>query len=335
MESKSKLISDYIQNCMPRIIEADGDIFAAFEFMKRLPAAWMIKKAIDRNEISENTHVIETSSGTLAVGLAEVCNLLSIPCHIVSDPAIRGVPEFLSLQQDAKLYIIDEPDESGNYQQKRLEKIEVLKKEFPDHFVPNQYHNPDNAEAYSIAVDHLIRITKKIPDCVICTVGSGGSSRGIISALKVINSSVIGIGVDTPGSVLLGDTNRRRELRGLGNSLIPRNLDANSLTRRYWVHKLHAVDGTFRLYKKLKILCGLTSGAAYLAYLHQKSLDPEKCFLTVFPDIGYRYMNELTENQEKSSASNSPLQIRDVNEIDHTSKNNWYYQEVEHDHPAF
>lgn len=329
MESKLKLISDYIYNCMPRIIESNGDVFLAFEFMKRLPAAWMIKQAIERREISEYTHIIETSSGTFAVGLAEVCNLLNIPCHIVSDPAIRGIPEFLSLQQGASLYIIDKPDKSGNYQQKRLEKIETLKKEFPDHFVPNQYHNPDNAESYSFAVDHLIRATKKIPDSVICTVGSGGSSRGILSSLKVINSSVTGVGVDTPGSVLLGDTNRRRELRGLGNSLLPGNLDAGSLNRRYWLHKAHAVYGTFQLYKNLKIFCGLTSGAAYLAYLHQKHLYPEKSFLTVLPDIGYRYMDDLINPPPSPWLSDFPQEIADVTEIDKTSENNWYYQEFE------
>src|SRR5580704_8596490 len=62
----------------------------AFEVMKHLPAFHMIDQARRTGLLRPGQTVVDTSSGTFALGLARVCQTMGHPCIIAADRAISS-----------------------------------------------------------------------------------------------------------------------------------------------------------------------------------------------------------------------------------------------------
>ncbi len=307
-QKKLQFLSDYIKNAMPRVHTHGSDIFLSFEYMKRIPAAYMILAGIRTGKITEKTVIIESSSGTLAIGLAEVCKLLGLECHIVTDPAINGTPEFFCHLLGAVIHKLDVPDEKGNFQQRRLKEVDRLRNDIRDHFYTNQYDNLDNRISYCQVAAHILQQIDGPIDFLVSPVGSGGSSSGLLDSLRLIFPNIFGVAIDTQGSVLFGDENYERKLRGLGNSLIPHNLNSSAFQRVYWVTQDDAILGCQRLYTEHNIFAGLSSGAAFKAHEHLRQEHAHSTIMSVMPDTGYRYLETIDKEQLISSAV--PLKIK-------------------------
>src|ERR1700678_79105 len=99
-------------------------------------------------------------------------------------------------------------------------------------------------------------------DGLIGPVGSGGSMCGTTAGLRADNSQVVAIGVDTPGSVLFGQPDQIRELRGLGTGVLPGNLDHTMFDEVHWCPAGVAYRETRLLHRRHALFHGPTSGAA-------------------------------------------------------------------------
>src|SRR5215471_16895961 len=60
-----------------------------FELVKVIPARYMIRRALERGDLSPGGRVVETSSGTFALALAMVCRLEGFPLSLICDPAVN------------------------------------------------------------------------------------------------------------------------------------------------------------------------------------------------------------------------------------------------------
>lgn len=116
--------------------------------------------------------------------------------------------------------------------------------------------------------------------------GTGRYLRLLFPGLKLI-------GVDTHGSVLFGQLDAPRRLRGLGNSLIPDNLDHTAFDEIHWVTAAEAFAATRALHRKHALFMGGTSGAAYLVARWWAARHPAATVVTVLPDEGYRYQDTI------------------------------------------
>ena len=97
------------------------------------------------------------------------------------------------------------------------------------------------------------------------------------------------IGVDTHRSVLFGQPDGPRALRGLGNSLRPANLDHSVFDEVHWCSAAEAYAHTRRLHARHALFQGPTSGAAYLAARWWAERHPDQQCVALLPDEGYRY----------------------------------------------
>ncbi|WP_294006755.1 pyridoxal-phosphate dependent enzyme [Streptomyces sp.] len=88
----------------------------------------------------------------------------------------------------------------------------------PDSFCPEQYSNPDNPASYRVIAELLADQLGTV-DCLVGPVGSGGSMCGNTRALREHTPQTRAIGVDSHRSLLLGQPDGPRQLRGIGNSL--------------------------------------------------------------------------------------------------------------------
>ena len=160
----------------------------------------------------------------------------------------------------------------------------------------NQYDNPGNPGAYSFFAAQLVENLGHV-DCLVATVGSGGSACGTSGYLRELFPGMQTIGIDTFGSVLFGQPDQTRKLRGLGNSVLPRNLDHKTFDEVHWVTAAEAYKATRVLHQQTTLFCGGTSGAAWLVARQWARKNPKAQVVCIFPDDGYRYVDSIYSDE--------------------------------------
>jgi cysteine synthase len=292
-----------LESYKPDLIQLEESLTAAaFPLMKIYPAEYCLRRAREDGMVSNQTLIVETSSGTMALGLAMVCNWngyrLTIVTDRVCDDALRRRLEDLG----ATVEIVLAPAASGGYQKARLDRLHQICSIQKDSWWVNQYDNPANAGAYSGFAAQLVEKLGRI-DCLVGCVGSGGSVCGTSHYLRTLFPEMQVIGVDTFGSVLFGQPDKPRKLRGLGNSLLPQNLDHTYFDEVHWVNAAEAFTATRILHQKTTLFRGGTSGACWLVARYWLTKHPGMRVVCIFPDDGNRYVDTiyntdyLVENQ--------------------------------------
>ena len=184
--------------------------------------------------------------------------------------------------------MVEVPTGDGNVQNARLAQLEREKLRHPNHYLPGQYDNLDNRLAYS-GVAELIAERIGHVDVLVAATGSGASGCGTAMFLRRLNPNLKLIAVDTHRSVLFGQPNGPRSLRGLGNSLHPRNLDHTMVDEVHWVQGALAFHAMRRLYATYRLYQGPTSGAAFLVADDYARKHADEVVVFLCPDHGERY----------------------------------------------
>jgi len=283
---------------LPRVVWLRPNLIGlSFTLMKLLPARYIIRKALEEGELRPGGLIAETTSGTFGLALAMVARLGGHPLTLVSDPAIE--PPLRRRLEDlgATVHIVTKAGPTGGFQQARLAVLEQILAENPGSFCPRQYTNPHNPGSYAPCAEQLAHAAGGI-DCLIGSVGSGGSVCGISSYLRLIFPELEVIGVDTHRSVIFGqsDAGSGRMLRGLGNSLMPQNVDHTAFDWVHWVGAAEAFRATRQLHREHAIYMGPTSGAAYLVADWWARENPDGLAAVILPDEGYRYQDTVYDD---------------------------------------
>lgn len=290
-----RTIADAVE--LPRLVQLSDNLYGAcFFLMKMLPARFILERARSAGIIGPGSVVIETTSGTFGLALAIQCSLNGYRLILVSDPAIDDSLKRRLEDLGARVEIVSEPAPVGGYQRARLDRMAQLQAEHPGHFCPSQYDNPHNPGAYAPLAEQLVESIGSF-DCLVGAVGSGGSTCGTSSYLRLVLPHLKTVGVDTQGSVLFGQPDRKRMLRGLGNSLMPKNVDHTAYDEIHWVTAAEAFLSTRRLHQTKALFMGGTSGAAYLAAKWWAEQNPDKRVVVLFPDEGYRYQDTIYNDE--------------------------------------
>lgn len=288
------MLSDIIGAHAPlKIVSLRPENLAAIDFriMKVYPAFNIIETGVRNGDISPNMTVVETSSGTMALGLAIVCLHFGLKLHIFGDRAIE--PPLKRTMEDlgAEVHLVDVTVSDANVQLLRKQAL----MEFMDRtgaIWTRQYDNLCNRLAYARPAEEAIKHFGKI-DVLVATVGSGGSSCGLAQYCRAFFPEMKLIGIDTFGSVLFGQPAGRRDLRGLGNSILPGNLLHEAFDDIHWLGANEAYQAAHRLHRETSLKRGPTSGAAYLVAKWYAERFPSSKVLAVFPDDSNRYEHNV------------------------------------------
>lgn len=281
---------------LPRLVRLGPNLFgAAFTLMKLLPARHILDRARAEGALEPGTVVIETTSGTFGLALAMECSLRGHPLVLVSDPAVDPALRRRLRDLGAQVVIVERPAAVGGLQQARLDRMVELRARHPRHFLPSQYANPDNPGAYRALADALTATIGPI-DCLVGPVGSGGSMCGTTSFLRQGGHDAVAVAVDTPGSVLFGQQDAPRRVRGLGNSLMPPNLDHSLFDEVHWVSAREAFAATRALHRHHALFMGPTSGAGWLVARWWARAHPDATVVALLPDEGHRYSDTVYDD---------------------------------------
>ncbi|MCK1290256.1 pyridoxal-phosphate dependent enzyme [Bradyrhizobium sp. 30] len=300
-----------------KVVSLTPDNLAAIDFrlMKVFPAFNIIETGLRNGEIGPSTTVVETSSGTMALGLAIVCMHFGLNLHVFGDRAIEPPLKRTMEELGANVHLIEATAFDAN--------VQVLRKRALLDFIDRtgatwsrQYDNLGNRHSYARPAEEAIRQFGKI-DAIVATVGSGGSSCGLAHYCRVFFPEMKLIGIDTFGSVLFGQHAGPRDLRGLGNSILPGNLIHEAFDEVHWIGANEAYHAARRLHRETSLKRGPTSGAAYLVARWYADRFPRCKVVAVFPDDSCRYEHTVYDpawmhehNYRAELASMEPILVQ-------------------------
>jgi cysteine synthase/biotin carboxylase len=276
----------------------DVEVYAKLELqnlfaMKDRVAKQVVTEAKRSGLLADGAPVIESSSGTMALGLALVGSYLGHPVHIVTDPRIDPITLAKLEMLGCTVHIVAAMTGQG-WQSARLERLAKLMADMDGAFWPRQYTNPQNPVAYRALADEL-RADLGHLDALVGSVGSGGSLCGTARALLTDLPQIRVVGVDCVGSMLFAqpDWPQRRQ-SGLGNSLQPDNIDYALIDEVHWLSDDEAFQATRMLASEQKIFGGNTSGSVYRVLSHvAANAAPGTRLVGIFPDRGDRYIDSV------------------------------------------
>ncbi|MFI6538260.1 PLP-dependent cysteine synthase family protein [Nonomuraea sp. NPDC050547] len=261
--------------------------------IKDRPALHMVAEARRRGALRPGAPIIESTSGTLGLGLALAGVVHGHPVTLVADPGMEPLMRRLLLAYGARLEIVAEPYREGGWQAARRARVRELMAGAPGAYCPDQYANPDNAAAYAGLAAELTAQLGRV-DVLVCSVGTGGHSAGIHRVLRAHSPDVRLVGVDTVGSTIFGQPARPRLMRGLGSSIHPANVAYDAFREVHWVAPAEAVWACRRLAAARYATGGWSVGAvALVASWLARREPPGTRIAAVFPDGPERYFDTV------------------------------------------
>ncbi|GAB3299146.1 PLP-dependent cysteine synthase family protein [Parasphingorhabdus pacifica] len=263
--------------------------------MKARAALSMLRGARERGELRPGGTIVESSSGTLAIGLAYVGMALGHPVVIVADRELDPMTAALLRSHRARVEIVSRPHPVGGWQRARLERVHALLAELPGAYWPDQYNNPDNPAGYHDVGRELIGQFDRL-DALVCSVGTGGHSAGIASMLREHWPDIRIVGVDSAGSSVFGHSAERRLMRGLGSSIHPSNVAYRHFDEVHWTGPAETADACRRMAADAFVTGGWSTGAAAMvAAWCARELGSARV-AAVFPDGPHRYWETIYDD---------------------------------------
>ncbi|MFC4950967.1 PLP-dependent cysteine synthase family protein [Pseudonocardia sp. GCM10023141] len=265
--------------------------------MKDRPALHMIGRARERGQLRPGARIVESTSGTLGLGLALAGIAFGHPVTLVTDPDMEPLMQRMLRAYAAEVDVVARPCPGGGWQEARRRRVHELLAAEPGSFSPDQYHNPDNAAAYAPLAHELLAQLGRI-DVLVCSVGTGGHSAGIASVLRRHLPDLRLIGVDTIGSTIFGQRPRPRLMRGLGSSIYPRNVDYGAFDEVHWIAPAEAVWACRALAASSYTSGGWSVGAVglvagWVARTHSRGTR----IAAIFPDGPQRYFDTIYNDE--------------------------------------
>lgn len=270
-------------------------VAAAFPLMKLMPARYILDRAAADGALHRGARIVETTSGTFGMALALLAASRGYRLTLVTAASLIDAKYRWRLEGLGATMIITEDPAGNGDQPRRLQRLEGIRREEPDCFWPRQYDNPGNALAYARLAELLVRTVGKIDYLVGC-VGSGGSLCGTGTFLRAVFPDLVIVAVDTHRSVLFGHPSGKRLLRGLGNSVLPRNVRHDLIDEVHWVGAYPAFGEARRLLREHGIFQGPTSGAAALVGRWAAKTHPGARVAVILADDGYRYADTVFDD---------------------------------------
>lgn len=291
---------------------AVGKVYAKLEMlnpfgMKDRAAKQIIMEAKKNGDLKDGTPIIESSSGTMALGLALVGTYLGHDVHIVTDPRTDKLTIAKLKALGCKIETVHEMSDRG-WQSARLDRLDELLRNNPNAFCPHQYENIDNPRAYESLANEVLKELPEI-NILVASAGSGGSLCGTARALKKNNPNLRVVAVDAVGSVIFNQPDIPDRLQGgHGNSVVPRNVDFSIIDEVHWLNDEECFSATLELAQHEKIFAGNSSAAVYAVSRWISSQVPEGTnILTIFPDRGDRYHHTVYNEDYRKEKGMSNL----------------------------
>ena len=261
----------------------------------------MIAKAEEEGLIGPDTVIVEPTSGNQGIGLALIGAVKGYQTVIIMPDSVSEERRKLVRHYGAQVVLVHDDGNIGDCIEQCLEMAMKMQAENPKVYVPQQFMNPANPMVHRIqtAQEILEQVGGSI-DGFCSGVGTGGTITGIGETLKEKNPQIVIWAVEPQNAAILaGGTVGTHLQMGIGDGLIPENLNQKIYDDIYIVSDEEAIQTAKDLARLEGLMCGISSGTNVAAALKlAKKLGKGKTVVTVLPDTAERYFSTpLFENE--------------------------------------
>lgn len=244
--------------------------------------------------INKDTIIVEPTSGNQGIGLALVGAVRGYKTVIIMPDSVSEERRMLVEHYGAEVKLIHDDGNIGECIENCLKEAIRMSEEDPRVFVPQQFTNPANpaVHRYHTALEIMEQVAEPIHG--FCSgVGTGGTISGIGEVLKTNYPDITIWAVEPENAAILAGGNIGTHLQmGIGDGLIPDNLNQNVYDDIYIVTDEEAIQTAKDLASKEGLMCGISSGTNVAAALKlAKKLGKGKTVITVLPDTAERYFS--------------------------------------------
>ncbi len=291
-----------------RMVDEDSaEILVKFEGLnvggsiKTRTAYNMIITAEREGIINKDTIIVEPTSGNQGIGLALIGAVKGYKTIIIMPDSVSHERRMLVRHYGAEVILVHDDGNIGDCIDECLRVAERLKEENPNVYIPQQFENKANPRVHRhhTGLEILEQAGKEIHG--FCSgFGTGGTISGIGEVLKAQNPEIEIWAVEPENAAILaGGTIGTHLQMGIGDGLIPGNLNLNIYDDVYIVTDEEAIQTAKDLARLEGIMCGISSGTNVAAAKKlAKKLGKGKTVVTVLPDTAERYFSTpLFENE--------------------------------------
>lgn len=266
---------------------------------KDRPALNIIMRGLQSGAVRRGTVVIESSSGNMGIGLAQVCAYHKLRFICVVDSKTTQQNTNLLRAYNAEVEIVREPDpETGEYLPARIRRVKELIQAHENSFWPNQYASADNAGAHHQTMHEIVTALDCPLDYLFCATSTCGTLRGCSEYRDKHNLRTKIVAVDAVGSVIFGGKKCKRLIPGHGAAVVPPLYRAGLADECVHVTDLECVVACHSLVEQEAVLAGGSSGAIIAAVQRfAPRLAPGAVCAAVLADRGERYLDTIYSPQ--------------------------------------
>lgn len=254
----------------------------------------MIRQAEKKGLIDKDTIIVEPTSGNQGIGLALIGAVRGYKTIIIMPDSVSEERRKLVRHYGAEVVLVHDAGNIGDCIDECVKTAERMAAENPKVFVPGQFDNPDNPMAHKHHTGLEIMEQVAGPIHGFCSgIGTGGTISGIGEVLKAQNPDIEIWAVEPENAAILAGGNIGTHLQmGIGDGLIPGNLNQQIYSDIYIVTDEEAIQTAKDLARLEGIMCGISSGTNVAAALKlAKKLGKGKTVVTVLPDTAERYFS--------------------------------------------
>lgn len=251
----------------------------------------MIRRAMEAGEITENTTIIEPTSGNTGIALAANCAAQNLKL-------VLTMPESMSIERRNLLKalgatLVLTPAAKG--MSGAIAEAVALQKNTPNSIILQQFQNKSNPEIHMLTTAvEILRDTEKNIDVFVAAVGTGGTLTGTSKVLKeeVPHIAIFAVEPDA-SAVLSGEAPAPHMIQGIGAGFIPDILDTALYSEVIRVSNEDAINTAKMLAREEGLLVGISAGANVWATMQVASRAEfqGKTLVTILCDTGERYLS--------------------------------------------
>jgi cysteine synthase len=252
----------------------------------------MLDAAERRGRLRSGMHVIEATTGNAGIACAAVSAIKGYPCTIVLPAGMSDERRKLITAYGADLVLTPG---GGTDIDLAIAEVRLRVDEDPSRwFWPAEFENPDNVDAQRASGEEIWEQSEGRIDAVVAGHGTGGWITGVARALKLREPRIRAYAVEPAECALLTDRScGTHGIAGIGDGIVPRNLDLASIDGVVTVSTDEALRMARRLGREEGILGGPSSGCNVAAALKLFARRPElRRIVTVVPDTAQRYFSD-------------------------------------------
>ncbi|SHI74477.1 cysteine synthase B [Mesonia phycicola] len=249
--------------------------------VKDRPAYNMIKSAVERGDINENTKLIEATSGNTGIALALIANLYNLNIELVMPENSTKERIQTMLAYGAKVTLTS--SETGIIGSRDYAENKVKNEGYVG---LNQFANNDNWKAhYKTTGPEIWRDTHQKITHFVSSMGTTGTIMGTSTYLKEQNEAIQIIGVQPT------DNSKIPGIRKWPQEYLPKIFNPKKVDQVIEISEEEARAMTKRLAKEEGIFAGMSSGGAAAAALKLIDTMEEGVVVSIVCDRGDRYLS--------------------------------------------